>query len=60
MDKLLTIDQLSEILQVKKATIYSWTFAKKIPHLKIGGALRFREREIVKWMDGQREPVKDF
>jgi excisionase family DNA binding protein len=60
MDKLLTIDQLADILQIKKATIYSWTFAKKIPHLKIGGALRFREREIVKWIDGQMEEVKNF
>jgi len=60
MEKLLTIDQLSEILQVKKNTIYSWTFTKKIPHLKIGGALRFREREIAKWIDSQVEEVKDF
>ncbi len=60
MDKLLTIDQLAEVLQIKKATIYSWTFSKKIPHLKIGGALRFREREIVKWIDSQIEEAKDF
>ena len=60
MDKLLTIDQLADILQIKKATIYSWTFAKNIPHFKIGGALRFREREIEKWIDGQREEVKNF
>jgi len=60
MEKLLTIEQLAEILQIKKSTIYAWTFAKKIPHLKIGGALRFREREIVKWIDSQVEEVKDL
>jgi len=41
MDRLLKIDQLSEILQVKKNNIYSWTFTRKILFVKINGALRF-------------------
>ena len=58
MDRLLTIDQLSAILQVKKATIYSWTFTRKIPFVKIKGALRFKEQAISKWVDEQEEEAK--
>ena len=60
MDKLLTIDQVSELLQVKKNTIYSWTFTKKIPYVKINGALRFRTKDIGKWIDDQVEEAKVF
>ena len=60
MERLLTINQLAEILQVKKNTIYSWIFTKRIPHVKINGALRFKEKEISKWIDGQVENPKNF
>jgi len=53
VERLLTIDQLSEILQVRKNTLYSWVFSRKIPHIKIGGLLRFQEKEISKWIDAQ-------
>jgi len=58
MDKLLTIDQLAATLQVKKATIYSWTFTRKIPFVKVNGALRFKEQAISKWIDAQEEKAK--
>jgi excisionase family DNA binding protein len=60
MERLLTIDQVSEILQVKKATIYSWTFTRKIPYVKVNSALRFRESEISQWVNSQVEEVRKF
>jgi hypothetical protein len=45
IDNLLTIDQLAENIHVIKATIYSWTCAKK-KFIKIAGQLRFRESDI--------------
>ena len=60
MDKLLTLSQVSELLQVKKNTIYSWTFTRKIPFLKVNGVLRFREKEISKWLDDRVEQPKVF
>jgi excisionase family DNA binding protein len=60
MDRLLTIDQVSELLQVKKNTIYSWTFTRKIPYVKINGALRFKEKAISRWVDEQVEETKEF
>jgi excisionase family DNA binding protein len=52
VEKLLNINDLSEILGVTKATIYSWTSQNKIPHIKIGKRLlKFRESEILKWIE---------
>jgi len=39
MDRLLTIDQLSEVLQVDKKTIYQWRYKSLIPYLLIKLAL---------------------
>jgi len=51
VEKLLTIEELSEILGVKKATLYSWTSKKRIPYIKLSeGILRFRESEIQEWI----------
>jgi len=51
MDKLIDIDELSEILGVTKATIYSWTSQNKIPHIKLSKRLlKFREDEITEWI----------
>jgi excisionase family DNA binding protein len=51
MDKLLSMEELAEILGVTKATIYSWTSQNKIPHIKLSKRLlKFREKDIVDWI----------
>ena len=59
MERLLTIEQVSEILQVKKNTLYSWTHTRKIPFVKVGGVLRFKEKAISRWVDEQVEEAKE-
>lgn len=44
--RLWTIDDVSEYLNVKKATLYSWVRNGTIPAYKIGGALRFNPIDI--------------
>ncbi len=52
MYRLLNIDEVSEMLGVTKATIYSWTSQNKIPHIKLSKRLlKFREDEIMKWVE---------
>ena len=52
MEKLLSIEDLVEILGVTKATIYSWTSQNKIPHIKLSKRLlKFKEKDILKWLD---------
>ena len=55
---LLTPEQLAEFLQLKKSTIYYLTKQKKIPHLKIGRAVRFDAAEIEAWVKSSHERVE--
>lgn len=50
MEKLLTHQELSEILQVKLSTIYKWVHYGYVPHVKIGSVIRFSEKKVEKWI----------
>lgn len=51
MNRLLKIGELSELLQVSKKTIYGWVHDNYIPYFKLGGAVRFREKDIEVWLN---------
>ncbi len=53
IDRLLTVQEISELLKVPKSYVYWLTHQKKIPHLKIQGHLRFRQSHIDKWLNSQ-------
>jgi excisionase family DNA binding protein len=57
MEKLLNINQLSELLQVKKSTVYSWVHTGRIPYVKVNGALRFKEGAIYNWIENQSAEI---
>ena len=48
--KLLDISQLSEIINIKKKTIYDWTHKGLIPYVKVGRLLRFDLNDIERWL----------
>ena len=50
MEKLLTISQVAEVLQVSRSLIYKWVHYDFVPHIKIGNVLRFRESELIRWI----------
>jgi len=50
MDKLLTLQQLSELLQVKPSTIYKWVHYGYISSIKLGSGIRFRPRKVEDWL----------
>jgi len=50
MDKLLTLQQLSELLQVKSSTIYKWAHYGYIPVVKLGCGIRFRPEKVDEWL----------
>jgi len=54
IDPLLTIDELCDLLKVEPRTIYQLTYRGKIPHYKITNRLRFRQSEILSWIEEQR------
>jgi len=61
----ITIEELSEMLSVKKGTLYDWVHNKKIPHSKLGsknlrgkGTLRFKISDIEAWLKSKTYKVK--
>lgn len=47
----MTASEVAEYLQVKLSTIYQWTHAGYIPHIKLGGLVRFRREAIDAWIE---------
>lgn len=50
LSKLLTVQEVSEILQANPKTVYQWAEQGQIPCLKINGLLRFEESEVLAWI----------
>jgi excisionase family DNA binding protein len=50
----LTIDELSQYLNIKKSTLYTMVETGTIAHYRIGKLIRFRKKEIDDWMEGNR------
>jgi len=50
MEKLLTVKDLSEYLQVSQALVYKWVNYGFIPYIKIGSILRFKAIDVEKWI----------
>ena len=59
MEKLLTIKEICDLLQVSRSTIYEWTHIEYIPHLKFSNGLRFRQSEIEKWLNRKKKVGRD-
>jgi excisionase family DNA binding protein len=56
-DTLLTIEELMTYMKVSKRWIYERTHLKEIPYLKIDGQVRFRKKEIDRWIDTFKIPA---
>ena len=44
---------MAEYLGVKVSTIYQWTHIGYIPHMKLGRFVRFKEQEVLKWLESK-------
>jgi excisionase family DNA binding protein len=53
-DRLLTAVELADHLGFCSGTIVDWAEKGTIPAFKLGGRLRFRESEVLDWLEGQR------
>jgi excisionase family DNA binding protein len=48
-DRLLRVEEAAHLLGLKPATLYQWTYQRRIPVVKLmGRALRFRESDLQK------------
>jgi len=55
MEKLLTIHDICELLQVKRSTVYEWTHLGCIPFYKFRKGVRFRSSEIEQWIKNKKQ-----
>ena len=53
-EHLITTAEVAELLSVKPATIRFWVYQRRIPHMKLGGAVRFDRAEVLAWARQQR------
>jgi excisionase family DNA binding protein len=54
---MLTAAELGDLLGFEAGTIVDWAEAGKIPAFKLGGRLRFRESEVLPWLEDKRKAV---
>ncbi len=52
-EQLMTPDEAAAFLKVKRSTIYAWVCQGFIPHVKLGGRLRFRRPALEAWLQAQ-------
>ncbi len=58
--KLFTVRELSEIIRLKKSSIYSLVYRKAIPYVKIGSKILFKLSDIEKFIEqNTHESLKD-
>jgi len=50
VEKLLTVPQLSQLIQFSPKTIYQWVHQGVVPCYKFSKGIRFREKEIDGWI----------
>lgn len=48
--RLLTTEEVAVYLHVSRATVYRMVDARRIPFLRVGGALRFSREQIDAWL----------
>ena len=57
LEELLEPEAAAKVLGIKTITVYKWVTERKIPFLKIGGALRFRPSALEAWLkDREHQP----
>ena len=58
LENLIGAEEVSQALDVELDTIYAWVNRRKIPFVKVGGALRFRPSALEAWLK-DREHTPD-
>lgn len=54
-EKLMTLQEVADYLQIKERTIYQWAQLGKIPGFKLGNIWRFKREDIDTWIEEQKQ-----
>jgi excisionase family DNA binding protein len=56
LDRLLTVDDLANQLNVPVATIYAWRYRRQgPPGFRVGKHLRYRHGDVEKWVNDKHK-----
>ena len=53
-ERLMSIKELAEYLQLDLSTLYLWSQQGEIPAMKVGRVWRYRRSEVDDWLDRRR------
>jgi excisionase family DNA binding protein len=53
-DRLVTAAEVADLLGFTSGTVLDWFEAGRLPGFKIGRAVRFRESEVLAWLEARR------
>jgi excisionase family DNA binding protein len=60
LDRLLTVDEVADVLRVPVSTLYGWRLVGKGPRAaKVGRFLRYRASDVAAWLDDQMRSRAD-
>ena len=54
LDQFIDNDEAAEILGCSPKTLRVWVSQKKVPHYKVGRAVRFRRADLLEWLESRR------
>ncbi len=58
LNKLISTEDLTGILNISKSSVYRLVDSRKIPFYKIGGSLRFKEDDILVYLESSKfDPI---
>jgi excisionase family DNA binding protein len=57
--RLLSAAECADLLALNLSTIYALVHQQRIPHVKLGRALRFRPEDIERWVQSQAKEARD-
>ena len=52
-DRLMTVAETAEYLNCNQQSLRKWVREKRIPSIRIGKCIRFRESSLKRWIDKQ-------
>ena len=58
--EILKSEEAAEFLGISINTLYEWVSQKKIPHMKVGGLLKFKREHLEKWLDKKVQKEEEF
>jgi len=58
MDQLLSIREVSEKLSVKQSTLRAWVFQRKIPCVRLGRLVSFKQSDLSSWLESEGKKQK--